>query len=52
MNENYKSDIGGIELHRNLHVYRLYDLTYSEVKVIDPEIEGKISEEEYGRIEV
>jgi adenine-specific DNA-methyltransferase len=36
----------------DLLVYRLYDLTYSEVKVIDPDIENKISEEEYGRIEV
>lgn len=42
------------DLYTNLDllVYRLYDLTYSEVKVIDPEIEGKISEEEYGRIEL
>ncbi|MPL97649.1 hypothetical protein SDC9_43841 [bioreactor metagenome] len=35
-----------------LLVYRLYDLTYSEVKVIDPEIESKISEEEYEKIKV
>lgn len=41
-----------LELQIDLTLYRLYDLTYSEVKVIDPEIEGKISEEEYGRIEI
>ncbi len=33
-------------------VYRLYDLTYSEVKVIDPEIESKLSEAEYNAIEI
>lgn len=33
-------------------VYRLYNLTYDEVKVIDPEIEKKISEDEYNAIEV
>lgn len=33
-------------------VYRLYDLTYEEVKVIDPEIESKISEAEYNAIEI
>lgn len=31
-------------------VYRLYDLTYDEVKVIDPDIESKISEVEYNAI--
>jgi hypothetical protein len=36
-----------IENQIDILVYRLYDLTYSEIKVIDPEIEGKISEEEY-----
>jgi len=33
-------------------VYRLYDLTYEEVRVIDPEIESKISEEDYNLIEI
>jgi hypothetical protein len=33
-------------------VYRLYNLTYDEVKVIDPEIENKLSEEDYNFIEI
>ena len=33
-------------------VYRLYDLTYDEVKVIDPDIESKISEEAYNALEI
>lgn len=33
-------------------VYRLYNLTYDEVKVIDPEIEKKISEVDYNAIEI
>ncbi len=33
-------------------VYRLYSLTYDEVKVIDPEIESKISEADYNLIEI
>jgi len=28
-------------------VYKLYNLTYEEVKIIDPEIEKIISKEEY-----
>jgi len=28
-------------------VYKLYEITYEEVKVIDPEIEKIISKEEY-----
>ncbi len=33
-------------------VYHLYELTYEEVKEIDPEIESKISEADYNAIEV
>jgi len=51
-NEDEKLDYLLLKNKLDLLVYRLYDLTYSEVKVIDPEIEGKISEEEYGRIEL
>ena len=28
-------------------VYKLYDLTYDEVKIIDPDIEEIISKEDY-----
>ena len=31
-------------------VYKLYDLTYDEVKVVDPEFE--LTEEEYAAIEI
>jgi len=41
-----------LEQHIDNLVYRLYNLTYDEVKVIDPEIESKISEEEYNAIEM
>lgn len=33
-------------------IYRLYNLAYDEVKVIDPEIEHKISEVDYNAIEI
>jgi hypothetical protein len=33
-------------------VYKLYEITYEEVKVIDPEIEKIISKEEYERFEI
>lgn len=33
-------------------VYRLYNLTFEEVKVIDPEIESKITEEAYNAIDI
>ena len=32
-------------------VYKLYKLTYEEVKIIDPEIEKNISEEDYEKNE-
>jgi len=33
-------------------VYKLYEITYEEVKFIDPEIEKKISKEEYEKFEL
>ncbi len=50
--DNSKSDTISIEQQIDNLVYRLYDLTYEEVKVIDPDIESKISEVEYNAIEV
>jgi hypothetical protein len=32
--------------------YKLYDITYDEIKIIAPEIEKKITREEWGRVEV
>lgn len=50
--ENSKSDTNSLEQEIDNHVYRLYDLTYEEVKVIDPDIESKISEVEYNAINI
>jgi len=33
-------------------VYKLYNLTYEEVNIIDPEIEKLISKAEYERYEI
>ena len=46
-NENPKADITNIESQIDILVYKLYNLTYEEVKVIDPNIESIISKEEY-----
>lgn len=45
-----KTDLN--ELKIDTIVFRLYCLTYAEVKLIDPEIEKKISEVDYNAIEV
>jgi hypothetical protein len=39
-----------LEQQIDLLVYHLYDFTYDEVKVIDPDIENKLSEAEYNAI--
>jgi len=36
----------------DIMVYKLYDLTYEEVKIIDPEIEKIISKEDYEKLEI
>ena len=45
--ENHKVDITNIESQIDILVYKLYNLTYEEVKVIDSNIESFISKEEY-----
>ncbi|MBM0657830.1 Eco57I restriction-modification methylase domain-containing protein, partial [Capnocytophaga genosp. AHN8471] len=45
--DNPKADITNIENQIDILVYKLYNLTYEEVKVIDPNIESIISKEEY-----
>jgi hypothetical protein len=45
-------DTSDIEQKIDNLVYRLYNLTYEEVRVIDHDIESKISEEEYNLIEI
>ena len=37
------------EFQIDLLVYKLYNLTYDEIKIIDPEIEKKISKDEWER---
>jgi hypothetical protein len=53
----YEQDMPNLKIKSNsylldLSIYKLYDLTYDEVKIIDPEIEKIISQEEYDKIEV
>ena len=45
--DNPKADIINIEKQIDISVYKLYNLTYEEVKVIDTNIESIISKEEY-----
>ena len=46
-NENSKTNTTSLENQIDILVYKLYNLTYEEVKVIDPNIESIISKEEY-----
>ena len=41
-----------IEIDIDLLVYKLYNLLYDEVKIIDPKIGEIISEEEYEKFEI
>ena len=41
-----------VEFEIEAIIYRLYNLTYEEVRVIDPKIESKLSEEDYNLIEI
>lgn len=41
------NNLNYLEDQIDIMVYKLYELTYEEVKVIDPEIEKIISKEEY-----
>jgi len=43
-------DIKTLEQKLNLMVYKLYELTYDECKIVDPEIEKLISREDYDRM--
>lgn len=47
-----KSQIKVFENQIDIMVYKLYDLTYEEVKIIDSEIEEIISKEEYEKFEI
>ncbi len=43
----YQANTKKLEDQIDIMVYKLYNLTYEEVKIIDPEIEKIISKEEY-----
>ena len=50
--QNPAADTKALEDQIDIMVYKLYELTYEEVKIIDPEIEKIISREEYERFEL
>ncbi|MGD9707659.1 MAG: TaqI-like C-terminal specificity domain-containing protein [Candidatus Delongbacteria bacterium] len=50
--DDNKFDITGIEIKLDLLVYKLYELTYDEVKIIDPEIEKIVSQADYEKMEI
>ncbi len=45
--ENSNGDTADLENQIDILIYKLYKLTYDEVKIIDPEIENIISRDEY-----
>ncbi len=49
--QNPQANTQHLEDQIDIMVYKLYNLTYEEVKIIDPEIEKLISEEEYEKYE-
>jgi len=50
--QNPQANTKQLEDQIDIMVYKLYNLTYEEVKIIDPEIEKIISKEEYEKFEV
>ena len=46
-NENSKINTTSLENQIDILVYKLYNLTYEEIKIIDPNIKSIISKEEY-----
>ena len=50
--QNPSADTKALEDRIDIMVYKLYDLTYDEVKIVDLEIEKIISREEYERYEI
>lgn len=51
-NQNHSSDTKLFEDKINIIVYLLYNLSYDEVKIIDPNIGEIISEEEYEKFDI
>ena len=36
----------------DLHIYKLYNLTFFEVLIVEPELEDQMTEEEYNTMEI
>lgn len=50
--QNPQTNTQHLEDQIDIMVYKLYNLTYEEVRIIDPEIEKIISEKEYEKFEI
>jgi hypothetical protein len=50
--KNADAETNELENQINLMVYKLYELTYDEVKIIDPEIEKIINQADYEKVEI
>jgi len=50
--DNHVTDTTELENQIDILVYKLYELTYDEVKIIDPEIEKIISQADYEKMEI
>ncbi|MDH7604871.1 MAG: hypothetical protein QHH13_08240 [Melioribacter sp.] len=50
--QNPQADTKHLEDQIDIMVYKLYDLTYEEVEIIDPQIGNIISKEEYDKFEI
>lgn len=51
-NKNPQSNTKHLEDQIDIMVYKLYNLTYEEVKIIDPDIEQLINKEDYERFQI
>jgi hypothetical protein len=49
---NPQADTTALEREIDILVYKLYNLTYEEIKIIDPAIEQIISEKEYEKLKI
>lgn len=50
--ENLDTDMSNIESQIDLMVYKLYELTYDEALLVDPELEKLISREDYEKASI
>lgn len=50
--QNLQADTKQLEDQIDIMVYKLYNLTYEEIKIIDPNIEQLLSKEEYEKFDI